>query len=70
VSELPVTPDTMLLRLLGAGQLLKQAIAEPKALRTEDPARSLALPLLLLIRPICPREDLRLRGSQVSNFAP
>jgi hypothetical protein len=70
VSELPVTPDTLLLRLLGAGQVLKQAIAELKALRTEDPARSLALPLLLLIRPICPREDLRLRGPQVSNFAP
>jgi hypothetical protein len=26
VSELPVTPDTLLLRLLGAGQVLKQAI--------------------------------------------
>jgi hypothetical protein len=70
VSELPVTPDTLLLRLLGAGQVLKQAIAELKALRSEDPARSLALPLLVLIRPICPREDLRLRGPQVSNFAP
>jgi len=50
VSELPVTPDTLLLRLLGAGQVLQQAIAELKALRTEDPARSLALPLLVGLR--------------------
>jgi hypothetical protein len=50
VSELPVEPDTLLLRLLGAGQVLKQAIAELKALRTEDPARSLALPLLVRLR--------------------
>ena len=50
VSELPVTPDTLLLRLLGAGQVLKQAIAELKVLRTEDPARSLSLPLLVRLR--------------------
>ena len=50
VSELPVTPDTLLLRLLGAGQVLKQAIAELKALQAEDPARSLALPLLVRLR--------------------
>jgi len=50
VSELPVSPDTLLLRLLGASQVLKQAIAELKALRTEDPARSLALPLLVRLR--------------------
>jgi len=50
VSELPVRPDTLLLRLLGAGQVLKKAIAELKVLRAEDPARSLALPLLLRLR--------------------
>jgi hypothetical protein len=50
VSELPVSPDTLLLRLLGAGQVLKQAIAELKALQAEDPARSLALPLLVRLR--------------------
>jgi len=50
VSELPITPDTLLLRLLGAGLVLKQAIAEIKALRTADPARSLALPLLVRLR--------------------
>jgi hypothetical protein len=50
VSELPVVRDTLLLRLLGAGQVLQQAIAELKALRAEDPARSLALPLLVGLR--------------------
>jgi flagellar biosynthesis/type III secretory pathway protein FliH len=50
VSELPVRPDTLLLRLLGAGQVLKQAIAELKALRAEAPERSLALPLLVRLR--------------------
>ena len=40
----------LLLRLLGAGQVLKQAIAELKALRAEDPGRSLALPLLVRLR--------------------
>ena len=50
VSELPVEPDTLLLRLLGAGQVLKRAIIELKALRADDPARSLALPLLVRLR--------------------
>jgi hypothetical protein len=50
VSELPVEPDTLLLRLLGAGQVLKQAITELKLLRAEDPVRSLALPLLVRLR--------------------
>jgi hypothetical protein len=50
VSELPVEPGTLLLRLLGAGQVLRQAIAELKALRAEDPVRSLALPLLVRLR--------------------
>jgi hypothetical protein len=50
VSELPVARDTLLLRLLGAGRVLKQAIAELKALRTEAPERVLALPVLLRLR--------------------
>jgi hypothetical protein len=50
VSELPVTPDTLLLHLLGAGQVLQQAIAELKALRTEPLSRSLALPLRVGLR--------------------
>jgi len=50
VSELPVVRDTLLLRLLGAGRVLKQAIAELKALPAEAPERALALPILLRLR--------------------
>jgi len=50
VSELPVTRDTLLLRLLGAKRVLKQAIAEVKALEEEAPERTLALPILLRLR--------------------
>lgn len=50
VSELPVRPDTLLVRLLGAGQVLKQAITELKSLQAQDPVRSLALPLLVRLR--------------------
>jgi hypothetical protein len=44
VKELPVTRDTLLLRLLGAGSVLKHAIAELQALPAEAPERRLALP--------------------------
>jgi hypothetical protein len=47
VNELPVTRDTLLLRLLGAGSVLKQAIAELQALPAETPERMLALPVLV-----------------------
>lgn len=50
VSELPVARDTLLLRLLGAGRVLQQAIAELKALQAEAPERTLALPVLLRLR--------------------
>jgi hypothetical protein len=50
VNELPVARDTLLLRLLGAGRVLKHAIAELKALRAEAPERMLALPILLRLR--------------------
>lgn len=50
VSELPVARSTLLLRLLGAGQVLKQAIAELKALQAEEPERKLALPILVRLR--------------------
>ena len=36
--------------LLGAGQVLKQAIAELKALQAEEPERKLALPILVRLR--------------------
>jgi len=35
--KLPVARDTLLLRLLGAGSVLKQAIAELQALPAEAP---------------------------------
>jgi hypothetical protein len=50
VSELPVTRDTLLVRLLGAGAVLKQAIAELEALPEDAPERRLALPILLRLR--------------------
>jgi len=50
VSELPVKRNTLLLRLLGAGLVLKQAVAELKALQAEAPERILALPLLVRLR--------------------
>jgi hypothetical protein len=50
VSELPVARSTLLLRLLGAGRVLKQAIAELKALQAEEPERRLALPILVGLR--------------------
>jgi hypothetical protein len=50
VNELPVARDTLLVRLLGAGSVLKQAIAELQALPEEAPERRLALPVLLRLR--------------------
>jgi len=50
VSELPVARDTLLLRLLGANRVLKQAVAELKALPAEAPERMLALPILVRLR--------------------
>lgn len=50
VNELPVSRSTLLLRLLGAGQVLKQAIAELKGLGEDVPERVLALPILLRLR--------------------
>jgi hypothetical protein len=49
VSELPVTRDTLLVRLLGAGSVLKRAIAELQALPVEASERRLALPILLAL---------------------
>ena len=47
VSDLPVTRDTLLLRVLGAGPVLKAAIAELAALPTDAPERSVVLPIVL-----------------------
>lgn len=59
VSELPVVRDTLLLRLLGAGQVLKHAIAELKALQAEAPERALALPILLRLRLDVPADPVK-----------
>jgi hypothetical protein len=56
VSELPVTRDTLLLRLLGAGSVLKHAIAELQALPAEALERRLALPVLLRLRLTVPTD--------------
>ncbi|HET7499991.1 MAG TPA: DUF4351 domain-containing protein [Kofleriaceae bacterium] len=59
VSELPVTRDTLLVRLLGAGSVLKQAIAELEALPVEAPERRLALPVLLRLRLAVPTDPVQ-----------
>jgi hypothetical protein len=56
VNELPVTRDTLLARLLGAGSVLKQAIAELQELQAEAPERALALPILLRLRLTVPSD--------------
>jgi hypothetical protein len=56
VNELPVARDTLLVRLLGAGLVLKQAIAELKELQAEAPERTLALPILLRLRLTVPSD--------------
>jgi Domain of unknown function (DUF4351) len=56
VNELPVARDTLLVRLLGAGSVLKQAIAELQALPADAPERRLALPVLLRLRLTVPTD--------------
>lgn len=56
VNELPVTRSTLMLRLLGAGPVLRQAIAELRALPPDAPERMLALPLLVQFRLIVESE--------------
>ena len=59
VNELPVVRDTLLVRLLGAGVVLKQAIAELKALEPDAPERALALPILLRLRLTVPSDPAK-----------
>jgi hypothetical protein len=56
VNELPVVRDTLLVRLLGAGSVLKHAISELQALPAEAPERTLALPVLLRLRLTVPTD--------------
>jgi flagellar biosynthesis/type III secretory pathway protein FliH len=53
---LPVTRDTLLVRLLGAGAVLKQAITELQALPAQAAERRLALPILLELRLAVPSD--------------
>lgn len=50
ISELPRTRDTLLVRLMGAGQTLKRAIVDVRALPPDAPERRLALPILVRLR--------------------
>jgi hypothetical protein len=47
VSDLPITRDTLLLRILGAGPVLKAALAELAALPADAPERGAVLPIML-----------------------
>jgi hypothetical protein len=59
VNELPVARHTLLVRLLGAGSVLKLAIAELQALPADAPERRLALPVLLRLRLAVPTDPAR-----------
>ena len=59
VNELPVSRDTLLVRLLGSGAVLRQAIAELKELQAEAPERTLALPILLRLRLTVPSDPAK-----------
>jgi hypothetical protein len=54
VSELPRTRDTLLLRLMGGGRTLRDAIADLTALPVDAPERILALPHLKRLRIAAP----------------
>ena len=59
VSELPVTRETLLLRLLGAGAVLRRAIAELEALEPDAAERMLALPILVRLRLTVPADPAK-----------
>ena len=56
VSEPPVSRDTLLVRMFGAGAVLRQAIAELQALPAEAPERTLVLPILVGLRLTVPSD--------------
>jgi hypothetical protein len=67
IRELPVTRETLLLRLMGAGRVLKRAVAELLALPNDAPERTLALPILVGLR-VEITEDPALRTSEDVEF--
>lgn len=50
LSELPREPDTLLLRLLGRGRILDEAVADIRALPVDAREREIALPPLVALR--------------------
>lgn len=56
VNELPIARHTLLLRLLGAGAVLRRAVAELRALPADAPERMLAFPILVRLRLAVPSE--------------
>ncbi len=46
IHQLPETPETMWLRILGKGKVQQRAIGELSSLATDDPLRIIALELL------------------------
>ena len=56
VSELPVTRDTLLVRLLGAGSTLRRALAELQSLPPGALERRVVLPILLRFRLTVPTD--------------
>ncbi|NUQ75367.1 MAG: hypothetical protein HUU21_17600 [Polyangiaceae bacterium] len=65
--ELPTTRETLLLRLMSAGKVLKQAVAELLTLPDAAPERTLAFPLLVRLRFEIP-EDPAQRTSEDVEF--
>lgn len=64
VSELPRTRGTLLLRLMGAGRVLKRAIGDLRGLPEAAPERHVALPVLLRLRLDVPPPDARSADDQ------
>lgn len=62
VSELPVTHDTLLVRLFGAGATLKRAIAEVRSLEASAPESLLALDGLVALRLALPADAKQQTG--------
>ena len=64
LSELPETRDTLLLRLLGAGNTLRRAVAEVTRLPEDAPEHRLALQLLVELRLQIPADPARQTRSE------
>ena len=67
LSELPEVPETLFLRMMGAGKTLQRAIAELAALPPDAPEYTLAMPVLLRYRLGVP-SDPKQRTSEDEEF--